>query len=105
MAQGPSVSPWHIVSAAHLVGVSSDPLPNCETGDMKNAHFMNNFNDFVAFINVTCATPEACESVDKRERFEPIQVKAVSGMFLKEAFKLKHMIFKEFGSSGAVFAE
>ncbi|CAI2336355.1 unnamed protein product [Caenorhabditis sp. 36 PRJEB53466] len=74
---GTLISPWHIVSAAHLVGISEDPMPDCDTGEMKDAHFLRNFKDFVAFINVTCATPETCKQLGKNEIFEPIQVKAL----------------------------
>lgn len=74
---GSLISPYHIVTAAHLIGISENPLPDCETGEMKKAHFLRNFKDFVAFINVTCATPETCQKLGKKEIFEPIQVKAV----------------------------
>lgn len=74
---GTLISPWHIVTAAHLVGISEDPLPNCQTGELKNAHFLRDFKDFVAFINVTCATPEMCKGLKRRDQFKPIDIEAL----------------------------
>ncbi|CAB3405483.1 unnamed protein product [Caenorhabditis bovis] len=80
---GTLISPYHVVTAAHLVGITSNPKPNCETGEMRDAKFMHNSNDFALFVNVTCSAPGVCETLRRPDRFEPLEV---SNVYIKKGY-------------------
>uniref|UniRef100_A0A1I7T0B8 Peptidase S1 domain-containing protein n=1 Tax=Caenorhabditis tropicalis TaxID=1561998 RepID=A0A1I7T0B8_9PELO len=97
---GTLISPWHIVTAAHLIGLSEDPLPDCDSGDLKDAHFLRDFKDFVAFINVTCAIPEMCEELKRGEKFKPIGIEA---LYIRKGYVGDGCIDRESFNDIAVF--
>lgn len=80
---GTLVSPWHIVTAAHLIGISEDPLPDCDTGNLREAYFVRDYKNFVAFVNVTCAVPEMCKGLHRKDMFKPLAIKSVSRLPLQ----------------------
>ncbi|PIC43845.1 hypothetical protein B9Z55_004427 [Caenorhabditis nigoni] len=80
---GTLISPWHIVTAAHLVGITEDPLPNCETGELNDAKFLRDFKDFVAFVNVTCAVPEMCKDLRRGDQFKAF---AVESLYIRKGY-------------------
>ncbi|EGT38219.1 CBN-TRY-9 protein [Caenorhabditis brenneri] len=97
---GTLISPWHIVTAAHLIGISEDPLPNCETGDLRDAHFLRDFKDFVAFINVTCAVPEMCKGLDRKDMFK---AHGVQSLYIRKGYVGDGCLDRESFNDIAVF--
>ncbi|CAI5442643.1 unnamed protein product [Caenorhabditis angaria] len=79
-ASGTLVSPFHIVTAAHVIGISADPAPDCETGEMKSAKFLHGARDFVVYLNTTCADENACNTKDG------LVPRSVSEVFVRKGY-------------------
>ncbi|EFP02195.1 CRE-TRY-9 protein [Caenorhabditis remanei] len=97
---GTLISPWHIVTAAHLIGISEDPLPDCQTGKLGDAHFLRDFKDFVAFINVTCAVPEMCKGLKRKDMFKPFEIQS---LYIRQGYVGDGCIDRESFNDIAVF--
>ncbi|CCD61669.1 Peptidase S1 domain-containing protein [Caenorhabditis elegans] len=97
---GTLVSPWHIVTAAHLIGISEDPLPDCDTGNLREAYFVRDYKNFVAFVNVTCAVPEMCKGLHRKDMFKPLAIKS---LYIRKGYVGDGCIDRESFNDIAVF--